>query len=159
MQIIQNRRHFLAGAAAAGAAGLIGKPTPARAEPPPETTTVRIPAIPAACEATFYLAEELLREEGFTDVQYVPTTVVSAGMLADGQVDFSAIFSKLTQYGYDGWAVMEWECCIKSSEQGAQEGAPFIQSHLIQVAERSFDDFAGAGTDKEAIEKLLGLKR
>jgi len=79
--------------------------------------------------------------------------------LGDGQVDFSAIFSKLTQYGYDGWAVMEWECCIKSSEQGAQEGAPFIQSHLIQVAERSFDDFAGAGTDKEAIEKLLGLKR
>ena len=47
--------------------------------------------------------------------------------LGDGQVDFGAIFSKLTQYGFDGWAVMEWECCIKNSEQGAREGAPFIQ--------------------------------
>ena len=43
MQIIQNRRRFLAGAAAAGAAGLIGTSTPALAEPPPETTTVRLP--------------------------------------------------------------------------------------------------------------------
>jgi len=41
----------------------------------------------------------------------------------DGQVDFSAIFSKLTQYEFPGWAVLEWECCIKSSEQGAAEGA------------------------------------
>src|SRR5262245_1269818 len=90
MQIIQNRRHFLAGAAAVGAAGLIGNPPHAWAgEPPPETTIVRLPAIPAVCQATFYLAEELLNEEGFTNVQYVPTTVVSAGMLADGRVDFS----------------------------------------------------------------------
>lgn len=78
--------------------------------------------------------------------------------LGDGQVNFGAIFSKLTQYGYDGWAVMEWECCIKSSEQGAREGAPFIARHIIQVAERSFDDFAGASTDDEAIARLLGLK-
>jgi sugar phosphate isomerase/epimerase len=49
--------------------------------------------------------------------------------LGDGQVDFTAIFSKLTQYDYAGWAVLEWECCIKSSEQGAAEGAPFIKAH------------------------------
>src|SRR5258708_8119528 len=64
--------------------------------------------------------------------------------LGDGQVDFGSIFSKLTQYGYDGWAVMEWECCIKSSEQGAREGAPFIQGHIIHTAEKAFDHFPGA---------------
>jgi sugar phosphate isomerase/epimerase len=78
--------------------------------------------------------------------------------LGDGQVDFRGIFSKLTQYGYEGWAVMEWECCIKSSEQGASEGAPFIARHIIQAAERSFDDFAGASTDRTAIRRLLGLE-
>ncbi len=79
--------------------------------------------------------------------------------LGDGQVDFSAIFSKLTQYGFDGWAVMEWECCIKSSEQGAAEGAPFIQKHIIQTAARAFDDFASASTDQQMLNSILGLKR
>ncbi len=77
--------------------------------------------------------------------------------LGDGQVDFGGIFSKLTQYGFEGWAVMEWECCIKSPEQGAAEGAPFIARHIIQAAERSFDDFADAGVDNAAIHRLLGL--
>jgi len=77
--------------------------------------------------------------------------------LGDGQVDFSAIFSKLTQYGFDGWAVLEWECCIKSSEQGAREGAPFIQKHMIQAVERAFDDFAGADTDENMLRALMGL--
>jgi sugar phosphate isomerase/epimerase len=77
--------------------------------------------------------------------------------LGDGQVQFPAIFSKLTQYGYQGWAVMEWECCIKSSTQGAEEGAPFIAKHIIQAAERSFDDFADAPVDRAAIDKLLGI--
>lgn len=78
--------------------------------------------------------------------------------LGDGQVDFGAIFSKLTQYGYDGWAVMEWECCIKSSAQGAQEGAPFIAKHIIHTAEKAFDDFADASTDGTTLRKLLGLE-
>lgn len=78
--------------------------------------------------------------------------------LGDGQVDFGAIFSKLTQYGFEGWAVMEWECCIKSAEQGAAEGAPFIARHIIQAAERSFDDFADAGVDTAAIRHLLGIR-
>jgi sugar phosphate isomerase/epimerase len=77
--------------------------------------------------------------------------------LGDGQVDFGAIFSKLTQYGFEGWAVMEWECCIKSPEQGAAEGAPFIARHIIQAAERSFDDFADADVDAAAIRRLLGM--
>lgn len=78
--------------------------------------------------------------------------------LGDGQVDFGAIFSKLTQYGFEGWAVMEWECCIKSPEQGAAEGAPFIARHIIQAAGRSFDDFANADVDAAAIRQLLGIR-
>ncbi|MEZ4988636.1 MAG: sugar phosphate isomerase/epimerase [Saprospiraceae bacterium] len=77
--------------------------------------------------------------------------------LGDGQVDFKGIFSKLSQYGYDGWAVLEWECCIKSPEQGAREGAPFIQEHIIDVTTKAFDDFADAGMDKAANRRLLGL--
>lgn len=77
--------------------------------------------------------------------------------LGDGQVDFSAIFSKLSQYDYDSWAVLEWECCIKSSEQGAREGAPFIEQHIIEVATRAFDDFAATGTDEAFNRQVLGL--
>lgn len=77
--------------------------------------------------------------------------------LGDGQVDFAGIFTKLTQYGYDGWAVLEWECCIKHPEQGATEGAPFIQRHLIRKTEHAFDDFASSGTDMAANRRLLGL--
>jgi len=76
--------------------------------------------------------------------------------LGDGQIDFMGIFSKLTQYGYDGWAVMEWECCIKHPEQGAAEGAPFIASHIIRVANRAFDDFAASGKDQKLNKKILG---
>ncbi len=75
----------------------------------------------------------------------------------DGQVDFTGIFSKLTQYGFEGWAVLEWECCIKSSEQGAGEGAPFIARHIIQGATRSFDDFASSSADRAANRRMLGL--
>jgi len=77
--------------------------------------------------------------------------------LGDGQVDFSAIFSKLTQYGFDGWAVLEWECCIKHPEAGATEGAKFIKEKIIRVTDRAFDDFAGAGADAEKNKKILGL--
>jgi sugar phosphate isomerase/epimerase len=77
--------------------------------------------------------------------------------LGDGQVDFSGIFSKLAQYDYDSWAVLEWECCIKSPEQGAAEGAPFIASHIIQVTAKAFDDFASAGADEALNKKLLGI--
>jgi sugar phosphate isomerase/epimerase len=78
--------------------------------------------------------------------------------LGDGQIDFVGIFSKLTQYGFDSWAVMEWECCLKSPDQGAREGAPFIASHIIEATEKAFDDFAGTGTNQQAINEMLGLK-
>lgn len=76
--------------------------------------------------------------------------------LGDGQVDFTGIFSKLTQHGYDGWAVLEWECCLKHPEDGAREGAPFIAAHLIRRPARAFDDFA-AGSDPGLNRRLLGL--
>ena len=77
--------------------------------------------------------------------------------LGDGQVDFKAIFSKLSQYDYDSWAVLEWECCLKSPEQGAAEGAPFIAQHIIETTDKTFDDFAGGAVDKVTINKMLGL--
>ncbi|NVK54180.1 MAG: sugar phosphate isomerase/epimerase [Alteromonadaceae bacterium] len=78
--------------------------------------------------------------------------------LGDGQVDFNGIFSKLTQYGFDGWAVLEWECCLKDSGQGAAEGAPFIQRHIIERAKHAFDDFAGAEASEERNRRILGLE-
>ena len=78
--------------------------------------------------------------------------------LGDGQVDFGGIFSKLTQYGFDGWAVVEWECCIKHPEDGAREGAQFVNAHIIRVTERAFDDFADAGTDRATNRRMLGLE-
>jgi len=77
--------------------------------------------------------------------------------LGDGQIDFRGIFSKLTQYDYDGWAVIEWECCLKHPEQGAAEGAPFIADHMIRRTEKAFDDFAGAAPDAASNRRILGL--
>ncbi len=77
--------------------------------------------------------------------------------LGDGQVDFARIFSKMAQYDYDSWAVLEWECCLKHPEDGAREGAEFIAAHIIRVTEKAFDDFAGAATDDERNRRMLGL--
>ena len=77
--------------------------------------------------------------------------------LGDGQVDFTRVFTLLTEAGYDGWAVLEWECCIKSPEQGAAEGAPFIAGHIIEATDVAFDDFAGGKSDDELNRKILGL--
>ena len=77
--------------------------------------------------------------------------------LGDGHVDFQSVFTKLSQYDFDGWAVMEWECCIKSPQQGAEEGAPFIAEHIINVTDKAFDDFADTGVDQEMIKNILGL--
>jgi sugar phosphate isomerase/epimerase len=75
----------------------------------------------------------------------------------DGQVDFGGVFSKLAQYGFDGWAVVEWECCLKHPEDGAREGAEFVRRHIIRVTEKAFDDFAGSGADMAANRRMLGL--
>lgn len=91
---------------------------------------------------------------GFQDWKERPGRFRSLG---DGQVDFKSIFSKLAQYGYDGWAVLEWECCIKDSNEGAREGAPFIADHIIKVTERAFDDFAGGAVDADFLKKIIGI--
>jgi sugar phosphate isomerase/epimerase len=77
--------------------------------------------------------------------------------LGDGQVDFRGVFSRLTQAGYNSWAVMEWECCLKSGEQGAREGAPFIRSLLIETADRAFDEFAGTNVKPHRLRRIMGL--
>lgn len=77
--------------------------------------------------------------------------------LGDGQIDFGAIFSKLATYDFDGWAVMEWECFLKNSADGAAEGAEFIKKHIIKVSERAFDDFVKSGADRAANRSILGI--
>jgi sugar phosphate isomerase/epimerase len=77
--------------------------------------------------------------------------------LGDGQIDFAAIFSKMAANDFDGWAVVEWECCLKHPEDGAREGAQFVKDHIIRVTERAFDDFAGGGADDAANRRMLGI--
>lgn len=78
--------------------------------------------------------------------------------LGDGQIDFKQVFSKLTEIGYDSWAVLEWECCIKEAEQGAREGAEFIKSMLIETSRRAFDDFAKGEANQKSNKRILGLE-
>ena len=77
--------------------------------------------------------------------------------LGDGQVDFVSVFSKLTAAEFNGWAVVEWECCLKHPEDGAREGAAFVRDHIIRVTERAFDDFAGGEADAAANRNMLGI--
>lgn len=91
---------------------------------------------------------------GYQDWQSRPGRFRSLG---DGEIEFNQIFSKLTHYNYSGWAVLEWECCLKHPEQGAREGAPFIAKHLIRKADRAFDDFAAGAQDPDHNRKILGL--
>ncbi len=77
--------------------------------------------------------------------------------LGDGQIDFGMVFSKLTEIDFGGWAVVEWECCLKDPEDGAREGAAFVNEHIIRVTKKSFDDFADAGTDTAANRRMLGI--
>ncbi|MGB1530307.1 MAG: sugar phosphate isomerase/epimerase family protein [Flavobacteriaceae bacterium] len=92
---------------------------------------------------------------GYEDWQHRAGRYRSPG---DGQIDFKTIFSKLTEYGCDVWAVMEWECCIKSPEQGAREGASFIQKQIIETTDKKFDDFAGGEIDQHKLISILNLK-
>jgi sugar phosphate isomerase/epimerase len=79
--------------------------------------------------------------------------------LGDGQVNFRAMFSKLAAMNFHGWAVLEWECCLKHPEDGAREGAEFIDTHIIRVTDRAFDDFADSGSDESLNKVILGLNR
>jgi sugar phosphate isomerase/epimerase len=77
--------------------------------------------------------------------------------LGDGQVDFKQIFSKLAEYDFGGWAVYEWEDCLKHPEVAAAEGAPFIAAHIIRVTDRAFDDFAATAAEQNVVNRILGL--
>ncbi len=78
--------------------------------------------------------------------------------LGDGQIDFRGIFSKFAAHDFDGWAVLEWECCLKHQEDGAREGAAFIRDHIIRVTDKAFDDFAATGADASVNQRILGLE-
>jgi len=77
--------------------------------------------------------------------------------LGDGQIDFKGIFSKLSAYDFDGWAVVEWECALKHNQDGAREGVKFVNDHIIRVTDKAFDDFAGGAADTKTNRKMLGL--
>ncbi len=77
--------------------------------------------------------------------------------LGDGQIDFGSIFSKLAAYDFEGWAVLEWECCLKHQEDGAREGATFIRDHIIRVTDKAFDEFVSVETDQKMVRRVLGL--
>src|SRR5215472_12471242 len=102
-QVIQlNRRRFLGGLTAMGTAGLLGlQAKPVAAEPPPETTRIRLVQFTSACQAPLYLSEELLRTEGFTDVQWVPSNLDVSKHLAAGTVDFGMNFVAPNLIGLD----------------------------------------------------------
>ncbi len=109
----------------------------------------------------FHVKDAEFRPNGRVGVyggfQHWPERAGRFRSLGDGQVEFGAVFSKLAQFGFKGWAVLEWECCLKHPEDGAREGAAFIRRHIIRVTERAFDDFAASGTDEAANRRMLGL--
>ena len=93
MALIATRRGFLGGLAGAGAAALIRAPLSQAAEGGLETTTVRLQA-PGLCVSSLYIAEALLRAEGFTDIRYDDASDIGAiAPVAHGEVDFAAIYA------------------------------------------------------------------
>jgi NitT/TauT family transport system substrate-binding protein len=103
MSFIQSRRRFLATLSSAGAAGLLGANYSFAQEGPPETTTVRLGKVPSICIAPQYVAEELLRAEGFTQVHFVEGDIAKiASRLARGEVDFASAFSPTFLTAIDG---------------------------------------------------------
>ncbi len=87
-----------------------------------------------------------------------PTRAGRFRSLGDGDIEFGAVFSKLAEIDYDGWAVVEWECCIKDPHDGAREGAAFVRDHLIKIQPRAFDaNMQAKGVDAERNRTILGL--
>ena len=95
MQTTQNRRRFLATLTAASTAGLIGPPSSKAQDGRLETTSIRIAKIAGICVVPTYIADELLRAEGFTDIRYVETVAGTPSALAtaSGEIDFTTNFS------------------------------------------------------------------
>jgi NitT/TauT family transport system substrate-binding protein len=100
MQFVQSRRDFLASLSAGSAVSIIATRASLADEGPPETTTIRLPHDPSVCVVPAYVADDLLRAEGFTDIRYVPTThgISVGGMAARGEIDFGVIFAPSIVY-------------------------------------------------------------
>src|SRR5262249_2897157 len=92
MQMAQTRRRLLAALSAAGAAGLIDGPSAFAEEGPPETTTIRLAKMPGICIAPQYVAEDLLKTDGFTDVQYFESGINLYPGFAASKIDISIAF-------------------------------------------------------------------
>ena len=91
-----SRREFVGGLTLAGTAGFCGaRPERVAAEPPPETTRIRLAKTGAICMAPHFVAEDLLRSEGFADVQYVPRPDLAAAeqALAAGEADLNVNYA------------------------------------------------------------------
>jgi NitT/TauT family transport system substrate-binding protein len=108
MHTMQSRRDFLTTLSVAGAINALGARAPL-AEEPPEVTTIRIRHDPAICVAPQYVAEDLLRAEGFTEIRYVPALggLPLTRMLGRGEIDFVAGFTAAgAVFRLDGGALM-----------------------------------------------------
>jgi NitT/TauT family transport system substrate-binding protein len=95
MQSTQSRRRFLSTISSVGAASLVGARSPFAQEAPPETTAIRLSKISSICIAPQYVADELLRTEGFSEIHFVATEAgkPAAQSLGRGEIDFTANFS------------------------------------------------------------------
>jgi sugar phosphate isomerase/epimerase len=78
--------------------------------------------------------------------------------VGDGQVDFRRMFTLLTEAGFKGWAVLEWEDPVRDAEDAAKRCATIIRDNLIEVAAYAFDNFLDSGADEAANKRILGIK-
>jgi NitT/TauT family transport system substrate-binding protein len=107
MPTIQTRRRVLTTLSSVGAAGFLRIPRSLAADGPPETTTVQLPKVPVICFAPQYVCEELLRDEGFTDIRYVDISVqeqIDDSALGSGRVDFASNLTLAHVVGIDAGA-------------------------------------------------------
>jgi NitT/TauT family transport system substrate-binding protein len=106
MHIMQSRRHFLATLSVAGAASAFNPGTPLADEAPPETTTIRLGQGLGICAAPSYIADALLRAEGFTDIRLVPTAGGFAipQLVGRGDIDFALSFAGSVVFHLDAGA-------------------------------------------------------
>jgi hypothetical protein len=100
-----------------------------------------------------------IRGPGLFISQFIGRSRPSTTLDGDGQIDFRGIFDRLTRYDYEGWAVLDCECCLKNSNDGAREGARFIDEHIIRLSERSFDAALEVSMSPEKLDRVLGIRR
>ena len=107
MSTMQTRRRVLGALSATGVAGFLRYPRAGAAEPPPETTSVRLPKMQTICFAPLYVCEELLRNEGFTEIHFVDVSLpelLDSSALSSGRVDFAAALTLGHLIGFDSGA-------------------------------------------------------